>query len=678
MQGLGRSLQLRRNLSIQACFPDRTSDPNSTTSLHDSWGLYSTNEEHSVLHLYTGSGLREIRIDLDADLVDELFAADAHHDSARGPAFATPAALPTLYRGSNTDLTFYVPLYQAALKGDWEEAKLFITKNPQALTARISKGRETALHIAAGAKQIKFVEELVKVMDAKDLALKNKYDNTALCFAAASGITTIAEVMVKKNRRLPAVRGSAGVTPLHMAALLGHRDMVCFLYLVTEDLTEEDFTGLLIATISSNIYDVALHILLRKPDLAIKRDPNGETALHVVARKPSAFSRRSGQGIWQRCIYPFHTRTYHLFPFKISHKSQRLYPLPGTKEGRQENLLHVQSLNLVKCLWRQVMLSGDSQIGDVLRSPSRPLFVAAEFGNFEFIVELIRSYPDLIWKVDEQSRSVFHIAVMHRQEKIFNLINDIGAHKDLITSYKDSNNCNMLHLAGKLAPLHRLKIVSGAALQMQRELLWFKEVEKNVQPLYKEMRDTEGRTPRMLFTEEHEGLVKGGERWMKDTATSCMLVATLITTVMFAAIFTVPGGNNNDTGTPVFLRSKSFLIFAVSDALALFSSVTSILMFLSILTSRYAEEDFLESLPKRLIIGLTTLFFSIASMLIAFSASFFMVLCHQLAWVVIPVALTACIPVTLFAFLQFPLLADMMHSTYGSGIFSRKTKDMLY
>ncbi|KAK3006993.1 hypothetical protein RJ639_014045 [Escallonia herrerae] len=376
-------------------------------------------------------------------------------------------------------------------------------------------------------------------------------------------------------------------------------------------------------------------------------------------------------------VLEVHTRAYHLFPSKISHKRQRLYPLPGTKEGRQENLWHVQSLNLVKYLWRQVLLSGDSQIGDVLRSPSRPLFVAAEFGNFEFIVELIRSYPDLIWKVDEQSRSIFHIAVMHRQEKIFNLINDIGAHKDLITSYKDTTNCNMLHLAGKLAPLHRLKIVSGAALQMQRELLWFKEVEKNVQPLYKEMRDTEGRTPRMLFTEEHEGLVKGGERWMKDTATSCMLVATLITTVMFAAIFTVPGGND-DKGTPIFLSSKSFLIFAISDALALFSSVTSILMFLSILTSRFAEEDFLQSLPKRLIIGLTTLFFSIASMLIAFSASFFTVLRLQLAWVVVPVALTACIPVTLFAFLQFPLLADVMHSTYGSGIFSRKTKDMLY
>lgn len=128
----------------------------------------------------------------------------------------------------------------------------------------------------------------------------------------------------------------------------------------------------------------------------------------------------------------------------------------------------------------------------------------------------------------------------------------------------------------------------------------------------------------------------------------------------------------------MFLKDKSFIIFSMSDALALFSSVTSILMFLSILTSRYAEEDFLESLPKRLIIGLTTLFFSIASMLLAFSASFFIVVGHQLAWIIIPIALTACVPVTLFAFLQFPLLADVMHSTYGSGIFSMERNERLY
>ena len=88
---------------------------------------------------------------------------------------------------------------------------------------------------------------------------------------------------------------------------------------------------------------------------------------------------------------------------------------------------------------------------------------------------------------------------------------------------------------------------------------------------------------------------------------------------MFAVVFTIPGGNNQDSGYPIFLKENLFVVFIISDALSLFSSSTSVLMFLGILTSRYAEEDFLESLPRKLIIGLSTLFLSIASMMVAFS-----------------------------------------------------------
>ena len=136
--------------------------------------------------------------------------------------------------------------------------------------------------------------------------------------------------------------------------------------------------------------------------------------------------------------------------------------------------MHIQARELVKRLWEQVLFLDDSKIGELLRKPSRLLFTAVELGNIEFILVLIRLYPDLLWKVDDHSRSIFHIAVIHRQEKIFNLIHEIGAHKDLIAAYKDESNNNMLHLAGKLAPPDRLKIDSGAALQLRRELHWFK------------------------------------------------------------------------------------------------------------------------------------------------------------------------------------------------------------
>jgi hypothetical protein len=198
------------------------------------------------------------------------------------------------------------------------------------------------------------------------------------------------------------------------------------------------------------------------------------------------------------------------------------------------------------------------------------------------------------------------------------------------------------------------------------------EVESIVHPNTKEAFNDDGICPPELFTKNHKDLMKEGEQWMKDTATSCTVVGALILTIMFAAAITVPGGNDQ-TGLPMFLKKKVFMLFIISDSLSLFSSSTSVLMFLGVLTSRYAENDFLKSLPTKMIIGLSTLFFSIATMMIAFSAALLIMLRGD-TWLVIPAICLASVPVTLFVWMQFPLLVDMSISTYGPGVFDRKKK----
>ena len=204
----------------------------------------------------------------------------------------------------------------------------------------------------------------------------------------------------------------------------------------------------------------------------------------------------------------------------------------------------------------------------------------------------------------------------------------------------------------------------------------FQAVEKLMYPTTVENTNEDNLTAWEVFKKEHKHLSKAGEKWMKDTSNSCMIVSTLITTVVFAAAFTVPGGNDNDDGVPIFLWSNGFLVFAVSDALALFSSLTSLLMFLSILTARYAEEDFLKSLPKRLIIGLASLFVAIATMMIAFVATLSIVLSKRLQWVSVPITLLASFPVTIFGLLKLPLFIQMVQSTYGSTLLPSKVSGM--
>ncbi|KAK3438397.1 hypothetical protein EUGRSUZ_C03019, partial [Eucalyptus grandis] len=134
------------------------------------------------------------------------------------------------------------------------------------------------------------------------------------------------------------------------------------------------------------------------------------------------------------------------------------------------------------------------------------------------------------------------------------------------------------------------------------------------------------------FVDEHEKLLQIGNKWVEDTANSCMLVSTLIATVLFAAAFTVPGSNNGNTGLPLLLGHDSLLVFAISDALGLLSSVMAILLFLAILTSRCEPQDFLDSLPKKIIMGLLLLFLSLAFMLVAFASTLIIVLDKRLEW----------------------------------------------
>lgn len=146
---------------------------------------------------------------------------------------------------------------------------------------------------------------------------------------------------------------------------------------------------------------------------------------------------------------------------------------------------------------------------------------------------------------------------------------------------------------------------------------------------------------------------------MKQTAKYCMLVTTLITTVVFTAAFTVPGGYNNNTGIPILENEKLFMVFPVSVAVATLSSLTSMLMFLSILTSRFSDDDFLKFLPLWLVNGVASLFVSIVAMMVAFCSS---LLFFHYGRIVITILLCffGVVPI-MFGILNCSLLKTILH-----------------
>ncbi|WRX18959.1 PGG domain - like 10 [Theobroma cacao] len=267
-------------------------------------------------------------------------------------------------------------------------------------------------------------------------------------------------------------------------------------------------------------------------------------------------------------------------------------------------------------------------------SVDQAIFNAAQLGITEFIVKIIKPNLDLLMIYDQHLRNIFQIAIAHRQEKEnYHLNLSLSFNKSQEQLYKCKENYN------------------GSRFDQNNK----------------------GETPYEAFDRSHAELVKEGEKWMKDIAQSSTVVGTLIITIMFAALFTVPGGPDQDTGVPLLLKNKPFKVFIISDANSLFASTTSVLIFVGILTSRYTADDFLKSLPNKLIIGLSSLFISIATMMVAFSSTVIIMVKGQLE-IVIPIVLLAGIPIGLFVWLQFPLLVKIFISTYGPGIFDRKMK----
>ncbi|KAH9678656.1 ANK REP REGION domain-containing protein [Citrus sinensis] len=245
-----------------------------------------------------------------------------------------------------------------------------------------------------------------------------------------------------------------------------------------------------------------------------------------------------------------------------------------------------QALELVESLWTEVVLSSESvsEISKLIARPTRLIFDAAKRGNVLFLLILIREYADLMRKCDENGYTIFHVAVLNRLEELFKFIYDAKSIADLMVDSNDG------------------------------------EGEMFDPPLYMDI----------------------------DNASSYMIVATLIVALVFGAAITVPGGNKEDVGLPFLRHKTSFKVFAVSNVISLVASSVSIVNFLSILAPRYAEEDFLYLLSRKLLFGLATLFIAIAAMMVVFSATRFIVFRDGSIWIANLAIVVSSMPVILF------------------------------
>ncbi|KAH9684936.1 hypothetical protein KPL70_013738 [Citrus sinensis] len=266
------------------------------------------------------------------------------------------------------------------------------------------------------------MEELVNAMDANDLGMVDELGCTALHYAAVGGSIEACKALVRKKRALTQTVSNRGWTPPLSAAHCAPNDKDIVYYLssvTTNEPPDRPFTGALAGMLAYALAAGGFHVF-------------------PVAMDSSApWSARIGV-----CYYG-----------------------------------HENCVGIVLNSWvSDIALPG--LIGLCI-FPLKHQTAAASSGIVEIVKMCLQMFPHTIWLLTDQ-QTILKAAVQHRQEKILNLVHNMVVYNKFTSPQliDESAKDTILHLAAKLAPPAHLRIVPGVALQMQREVQWFKEVEK--------------------------------------------------------------------------------------------------------------------------------------------------------------------------------------------------------
>ncbi|XP_057987165.1 ankyrin repeat-containing protein NPR4-like [Hevea brasiliensis] len=390
----------------------------------------------------------------------------------------------------------------------------------------------------------------------------------------------------------------------------------------------------------------------------------------------------------------FHNFVAHLRESKCARRLTRKIIEGCPVAGRiwEEKRKHKFALQLAKRLIRNTVWVEEfdsdqfnwSRIPLLTSGRPSPLFIAIKTGILEIVSEIIDAIPQYYVDLrNNKGQSILHWAVMYRREEIFDLLKDKGMSWDKMARKIDDDGNTLLHLVADTKH-YTGGTKPGPALQLQEELQWFDRVKSVVPSYYPLLRAKMSKecqnglkfarviakeefknplTPRMLFELTHKKQLEEAQTWIKETSQSCSTVAALVATVVFAAAYTVPGGVN-ERGFPVFLRAPYFIFFTVMDVIALAFSLTSVVAFLSILTSPFEFDDFRRSIPWKLNFGFILLFFSVISAMLAFGATILLVIRSEKEWTTSLISIAAFFPVSVFTILQIHLYRTLIQDAF--------------
>ncbi|XP_028076363.1 uncharacterized protein LOC114278500 isoform X2 [Camellia sinensis] len=469
------------------------------------------------------------------------------------------------------------------------------------------------------------------ILTNEDLAIGNKKGDTALHEAAKFGQKEIVEVLLEYERDLVMVSNNLEETPLFTAASCGKKDVFDLLIKdgrIHSDhyvMARTDGSTVLHAAIMGEYFSLAMSILETFPKLAHKYDSKGRTPLDLLATKPLSFNSGSSYSLVNLGSRPFIPLqliaifVYFWFRFRrILRVCAWLREIDDAKQKHEFALALAKKLVNEENDWSHYSegkcLDSTSKNSDKKTKLKNPIVHAMENGIIELVKEILEIFPDAAYSFDKNGKNILHIAVEQKDRVLYDYLKKNVDHKNGMLSDVDNDGNTVLHLATNVGTSP--KVVLGDLNQMTWDVCWFKRVWYDSPPHFLYHENSNGMTAKELFEINHIDLRDKAEKAFKDMNNGLMLVTALIGTVNYAALFTLPGGYDQDNqsktyGEPVLLiredTEDDTVEFLWYISIALFSSLFALVAMLSIQLSRFRSNDFYIALPFRYIVAVMAL-----------------------------------------------------------------------
>nr|XP_023873286.1 uncharacterized protein LOC111985869 [Quercus suber] len=558
---------------------------------------------------------------------------------------------------------------------------------------------------------------------ASALRRKNKKGNNLLHIAASVGSVTMCRRIISISKSMINTYNNEGESPLFVAALNGHKD--AFLYLHSECGPDEDYCirnngdTILHCTIAEEYYAIIVgtdeqeliseaekkHLRSEDTHRAIFRKCTKKKADIENPVRPDVTQGGAPEMVrkvrttkvrneWSILIMNKLLKNTSMYQFSkdipsfSSHypvipdhaKSQKDDESPyiiRTASGKiEKRLLTPSSINrkdteepfksLKPVMPVQGLDSSDQskekriEEEDINLSELTPILVAAWNGITEMVEATLRIYPMAMYDVDNKhQKNIVLLTAEHKQPCVYKLLLSLKEEKIIKKSVfceVDNEGNSALHLAAKSTNFNWP--VPGALSQMQWEIKWYEYIQKSLQRNFHFLDNNNSQTPEEIFTKNHQDLVGKGGSWLNNTSNACSVVAGLFVTSTFSTATNLPDAIKNEA------YDKASKIYAGSSFVSFYSSLIAVVMFLAIPTSGCRETDFRHALPRKLLLGLTAFYISIASTLVSFTTGHFFIFRDQLKFVSSTSYIVTYALVTVSSMAVFPLYFHLVWATF--------------